>query len=243
MSDLVVIEYDDLIGDKDLSVEILKAYGADSVGALGVRGIPDWVDICSRTLPLGHKLAALPSEKLSRLEDENSMYNAGWSLGKEKMGDTPDFSKASFYFNPLTDDPTPELRSEYPWACPPNLWPDESDIPNFKSNCSQVGQIMKYVAVHLAKHIDRVLSLHVHDYQSGLFYNAIANTIKAKSRLLYYYPIAPSAAKASTDNWIAWHNDSGFLTCLAPEMFVDHTTGEVIENPEPDFAGLWIAQR
>jgi hypothetical protein len=64
--------------------------------------------------------------------------------------------------------------------------------------------------------------------------------------MLYYYPIEPPSAEAGakpTDNWIAWHNDSGFLTCLAGEIFVDHETGEVISNPEPDTAGLWIADR
>ncbi|KNC69255.1 hypothetical protein SARC_18238, partial [Sphaeroforma arctica JP610] len=30
---------------------------------------------------------------LKDLEHEESMYNAGWSLGKEKMGDVPDFAK------------------------------------------------------------------------------------------------------------------------------------------------------
>jgi len=40
---LVVLEYEDLLSDKDLSEEILRAYGAGSLGALGVRGIPNLV--------------------------------------------------------------------------------------------------------------------------------------------------------------------------------------------------------
>jgi isopenicillin N synthase-like dioxygenase len=244
MSDIVVLEYQDLLSDKDLSTEIMQAYGAGSIGAVAIRGIPNWADICSRTLPLGHKLASLPAEKLKSLEDEGSMYNAGWSLGKEKMGDTPDFSKASFYFNPLTDNPTPELRSDFPWACPLNKWPLESDISNFKSNCCEVGQIMKSVAVELSRHIDNLLASRVVGYESGSFYQAMVKSNKAKSRMLYYYPIQNSElSSASGDNWIAWHNDSGFLTCLAPELFLDHNTGCIIDNPEPSVAGLWIAQR
>ena len=258
----VIIQYEDLMSDKDLSEDILKAYGEGSVGALAIRGIPNWVSMCQKTLPLGHKLASLPTEKLTQLEDEPSMYNSGWSLGKEKMGDTPDFAKASFYFNPLLDDPSPELCDEFPWALPANHWPDENDIPEFRSNCMELGTVMKHIAVALAKHVDKLLVARVPGYQPGLFHHAMDESIKAKARLLYYFPIQPeekqddsttitnnnnndtlTQPKKKKDNWIAWHNDSGFLTCLASEIFVNHTTGALIENPEPDTAGLWIADR
>lgn len=241
---LVVLEYDDLMSDKDLSKEILEAYGEGSVGALAVRGIPNWTTLRSNALPLAHSLASLSDEKKHSLEDEASMYNAGWSFGKEKMGDKPDFAKASFYFNPLTDDPCPELRQQYPWALPANIWPEESDIPHFKSSCCEIGIVMKNVATELAKHIDKVLSDKVPGYESGVFYNAICNSIKAKSRMLYYYPVPTDKVDGpQSDNWIAWHNDSGFLTCLAGDIFVEHETGRIIENPEPENAGLWIADR
>jgi isopenicillin N synthase-like dioxygenase len=243
---LVVLEYDDLLSDKDLSEQILAAYGAGSVGALGVRGVPHWGDMRSKTLPLAHSLQALPKDQLAELEDEPSMWNAGWSLGKEKMGDTPDFSKASFYYNPLTDDPSPELRSQFPWSVPANKWPREDAIPGFKANCCEIGTTMKHVAELLAKHIDRLLIARVPGYEAGLFKQAIESSTKAKARVLYYFPIDPAKAAASagqTDNWIAWHNDSGFLTCLAGEIFVDHSTGNIISNPEPNVAGLWIADR
>lgn len=44
-------------------------------------------------------------DKRKKLEHEPSMYNVGWSHGKEKLGDTPDFAKGSFYGNPLFDEP------------------------------------------------------------------------------------------------------------------------------------------
>lgn len=244
---LVVLEYADLVSDDaDLSEEILRAYGSGSVGALGVRGIPDWRDMCVRTLPLAHNLISLPQEKLQALEDEASLYNAGWSFGKEKMGDTPDFAKGSFYYNPLTDDPSPELREAYPSSVPPNKWPSEEDIPNFKSNCCELGTVMRDVAVLLAKHVDKVLVQLVPGYEKGVFYNAMVGSTKAKARMLYYFPLKPSGEveeKGSSDNWIAWHNDSGFLTCLASEIFIEHSTGRIVENPEPETAGLFIADR
>lgn len=229
---------------------LLITFFAFSIGALAVRGIPNWTEMREKTLPMSHRLAALPADQLAGLEDETSMYNAGWSFGKEKMGDTPDFAKASFYYNPLLDDPSPELRAEYPWALPANKWPDEASIPQFRNNCREIGIEMKNVATLLAKHIDRLLVSQIPGYQPGLFAEAMRNTEKAKARMLYYYPIQPpseeSAAVATPpgkDNWIAWHNDSGFLTCLAGEIFVNHDSGEVISNPEPDTAGLWIADR
>mmetsp|Transcript_23272 Transcript_23272/g.23929 ORF Transcript_23272/g.23929 Transcript_23272/m.23929 type:complete len:365 (+) Transcript_23272:80-1174(+) len=245
---LVVIEYLDLLSNKDLSEDILKAYGSESIGALAIRGIPNWEEMCQTSFPHIYRLQSLSEEKLSELEDPSSMYNAGWSLGKEKMGDQPDFSKASFYFNPLADDPCPEYRDEYPWALPRNKWPLEEDIPSFKSDVCRLGSVMKDVAVLLAKHIDSLLTLRLPGYESGLFYNAMLSSMKAKARALYYYPISTTSnnsnsSTTSSDNWIAWHNDSGFLTCLAGEVFLDHATGTIIPNPEPEHAGLWIADR
>ena len=243
---LVVLEYADLVSDEvDLSDQILYAFGGGSVGALGVRGIPGWRDMCVNTLPLAHRLVSLPKEKLLALEDESSLYNAGWSFGKEKMGDTPDFAKGSFYFNPITDDPSPELRAEYPSSVPANKWPDESDIPDFKKNCCHLGSIMRDVAILLAKHIDKLLVKQVPGYEKGLFFEAMTGSTKAKGRMLYYFPIQARDDGKSTggDNWIAWHNDSGFLTCLASELFMEHSTGRLVENPEPDNAGLFIADR
>jgi hypothetical protein len=244
---VVVIEYSDLISGADLSDKILNAYGDLSLGVLGVRGIPEWSSLCSAAFPHAYSLQSLSEDKLRDLEDPSSMYNAGWSLGKEKMGDTPDFSKASFYFNPLADNPCPEIRQEFPWALPENKWPVEEDIPHFRDDCRRIGCVMKDVTVLLALHIDILLTARVPGYQSGLFYNAMKESLKAKARMLYYYPISSSSSVESRnipkDNWIAWHNDSGFLTCLAGETFVDHSTGRTVENPEPESAGLWIANR
>lgn len=41
---------------------------------------------------------------------------------------------------------------------------------------------------------------------------------------------------------IGWHNDSGFLTSLAGEIYVDHKTGKIIDCPE-NGAGLYVVDR
>jgi isopenicillin N synthase-like dioxygenase len=44
------------------------------------------------------------------------------------------------------------------------------------------------------------------------------------------------------DSWIGWHNDSGFLTALGGDLYVNHETGQVVECPDPT-AGLYVADR
>lgn len=67
----------------------------------------------------------------------------------------------------------------------------------------------------------------------------LATTIKCKGRLLYCYPVEGAV---SHDSWFGWHNDSGFLTALTPDMYVNDDTGDEIVNPDPK-GGLWIVDR
>jgi len=83
----------------------------------------------------------------------------------------------------------------------------------------------------------------------------VRDTEKCKGRLLYYFPPKPAASEdakhtsdatessVQEDGWIGWHNDSGFFTALTPDIYVDDASGEVIENPDPEGAGLWVVTR
>jgi hypothetical protein len=67
--------------------------------------------------------------------------------------------------------------------------------------------------------------------------------VKAKGRLLYYFPLSEEEVKdAGDDSWIGWHNDSGFLTALAGDMYVNDQTGEKVNCPDPA-AGLYVNAR
>ena len=180
-----------------------------------------------------------------------SLYNAGWSRGKEKLGDKPDYAKASYYFNPLTDTPGTEAeRAMYPASYPCNKWPkeDQTNLKSFRDNAKHLGEIMHNTAVLLSRHIDRLAVRNVKGYRPGLLYNAMKETEKAKGRLLYYYPIEQSGdcdgPKPSFDNWIGWHNDSGFLTTLSGELYLDDATGKPLHKSQidPD-AGLYVTDR
>jgi isopenicillin N synthase-like dioxygenase len=194
---------------------------------------------------MAHALAHLKPEYHKALEDPTSLYNAGWSHGKEKLGDEPDFAKASYYFNPITDAPGTEVeREKYPASYPCNKWPNEDKLPqlkHFKRSAQHLGKIMHQTVVHVARHIDAMAAKKVVGYRKDLLFEAMRHTEKAKGRLLYYYPIDKGHTATKEDNWIGWHNDSGFLTSLAGDIFIDDETGEPLPPDQIDpEAGLYV---
>ena len=253
-SNLVIIDYEDVASFKvDLSVHLERAFGSSGLGVVAIRGVPGFPDAKQKLLPKAHTLAHLDSDYLEKeLSDAKSFYSAGWSHGKEKLGDEPDFAKASYYFNPLSDKPgTDEEREQYPASYPCNKWPNEIEVPqlkDFKDSAKHLGSIMHEVVILLAKHIDTMAAAKVNGYTKDLLYNAMKETEKAKGRLLYYYPLeekkGDDTSAAKEDSWIGYHNDSGFLTSLAGDLYVDDTTGEPLppELVDPE-AGLYVTDR
>mmetsp|Transcript_3472 Transcript_3472/g.4613 ORF Transcript_3472/g.4613 Transcript_3472/m.4613 type:complete len:420 (-) Transcript_3472:21-1280(-) len=280
--DVVILDWKDVVGTEtsdSLLNALEQALGPGGVGLVAIRNVPEFVEAKRAFLPMAHALISLEKKNNdtnnnnnnsnmnmndyleSNLTDAASLYNAGWSHGKEKLGDDkpPDTSKGSFYYNPLTDTPgTPEDRQQYPLSYPCNLWPDKDILPGFKQNACHIGVILKEAVVELSKHIDalalRKAGSNNISYPPQFLYKAMKDTEKAKARLLYYYPLAEAGADQSSneekqeapvpaeDSWIGWHNDSGFLTALAGDMYVDHKTGKAIACPDPA-AGLYVVDR
>lgn len=259
-SHLVIVDYEDIAdASKDLTAELECAFGgrlssttnnisdaASPLGIIAIRNIPNFVEAKNAFLPMAHALAHLKPQCYQALEDPTSFYNAGWSHGKEKLGDEPDYAKASYYFNPLTDLPgTQDEREKYPASYPCNKWPNEDDLPqlkHFKQSAQKLGKIMHQTVAHVAKHIDVMAAKKVVGYRKDLLFDAMQHTEKAKGRLLYYYPIDKDEAKE--DNWIGWHNDSGFLTSLAGDLFLDDETGKPLSPDQVDpQAGLYVTNR
>lgn len=130
-SNLVIIDYNDIINPPSpdpssksyASVSFIEeAFGSNesSLGILAIRNIPGFVEAKQQFLPKAHRLAHFPQSYLEEnLTDGPSLYNAGWSHGKEKMGDKPDLAKGSFYYNPISDTPgSEEDRAKYPVSYP-----------------------------------------------------------------------------------------------------------------------------
>jgi len=76
---VVILKYEDLLSGKDLGDEIYKAYGPKGLGALLISGIPRYAELRNRLLPLGYKLAHSSDEVKTKLEHEESLWNAGTS--------------------------------------------------------------------------------------------------------------------------------------------------------------------
>ena len=102
---VVVVDYEDVVRHPScspvhsLASLLEQAYGSSSgsLGVLAIRNVPGFVEAKKKFLPMAHTLAHLPKTYLEEeLTDASTMYNAGWSHGKEKLGDTPDWNKASF---------------------------------------------------------------------------------------------------------------------------------------------------
>jgi isopenicillin N synthase-like dioxygenase len=225
---------------------------SSSLGVIAIRNVPSFVETKQAFLPLAHTLAHLSPEYLeTELTDKQSMYNAGWSHGKEKLGDTPDFNKASFYFNPITDMPgTEEDRQRFPASYPINKWPEDGIVEGLETLGKKMGRIMCDTVALLAKHVDVYVKEHCacHEYDIEMG-KEMETTEKVKGRLLYYYPLEQSkdndpGDRVHEDSWIGWHNDSGFFTALAGDMYVNHDSGEIIprQNVDPN-AGLAIMDR
>mmetsp|Transcript_9458 Transcript_9458/g.12293 ORF Transcript_9458/g.12293 Transcript_9458/m.12293 type:complete len:213 (+) Transcript_9458:194-832(+) len=101
---------------------------------------------------------------------------------------------------------------------------------------------MHECCIDLAGHIDKYASSKIASYDPKLMEDAMRITDKAKGRLLYYFPFVDTEGKSNSESWIGWHNDSGFLTALAGDIYVDDETGKIIECPDKD-AGLYVVNR
>ena len=81
------------------------------------------------------------------------------SRGKETLGKLkePDFSKGSFYANPLHDLPFDDeaIIEKYPSFACPNIWPTEH-LPELEGAFKDLGQLVVGVGEALAYHCDQV---------------------------------------------------------------------------------------
>ncbi|KAG0498746.1 hypothetical protein HPP92_003061 [Vanilla planifolia] len=70
---------------KDLSSKIEEGFGPNGLGILSVSQVPGFSSLRQTLLNLSPRIASLPNDVKSMLEDPESRYNIGWSHGKEKL--------------------------------------------------------------------------------------------------------------------------------------------------------------
>jgi isopenicillin N synthase-like dioxygenase len=88
MSEVVVIDYADLVAGKDLSKEIERAYGFEGLGLLAVRGVPSFAEKRQALLPLARKFALLPEEVKKKYEHPESYYRSESTLSSLESSNT-----------------------------------------------------------------------------------------------------------------------------------------------------------
>ena len=117
-TNIICISYDDLVNvgsdkisttkTKHINNLIEKAFSSVGLGIIAITDVPNLSELRLKLLPLAQKLATLPHDQLEEITI--SPYQVGWSHGREKLeGNKPDYSKGSFYANPLTEDLTESM--------------------------------------------------------------------------------------------------------------------------------------
>jgi isopenicillin N synthase-like dioxygenase len=253
---VVVVEYDDLLADKDLSAEIETAFGYDGVGVLAVRGVPDLQERRKELLPLAHRFANFPDDVKAKYEIEDNFYQVGWSHGKEILDGAPDYAKGSFYANPLMDQITPDetmsanikniSKDTQKAFFAPNVWVDE--IPELETSFKAMGLLIHKVGVAVARQCDRYVERECKrlgaEYEPGTLEKVVRDSKFCKGRLLHYYAQPPDAAKSDKiGDWCGWHNDHGSLTGLAPAMYTSLEGEHDVRPVGVEKAGLYVRTR
>ena len=233
--------------DSNLDSEIEEAFGIEGIGLAIVENIPGYIEARQTLLPLAHQLANLPQEKLEKLERPEAFYAIGWSHGKEQFGGKYDFSKGSYYSNPIYEKPNLDPEAEKAGATAyaiPNVWPKE-DLPNLEDAVKDLGKIMAITQGYLAYHLDKYISKNINGFESGKFYKMITQTTQYCGRLLHYFAsniilinkflykeiIAHNKQSDSNtieDNWCGWHNDHSALTALTSALYIDQNGKSIL---------------
>ncbi len=238
VSDIVELDFHDLISNADLSKEISKAFGIEGVGVLTVKNVPHYVAARDRLLPLSRKFANLPEDVKEKYVHKGSSYSFGWSHGKENLQGKPDLSKGSFYANPQYDRPVDDeetINNHAPFVHP-NIWPTD-DLPELEEAFKCLGQIIVQVGKLVARQCDSFVHSKCASYPENSLENVIEKSLCCKARLLHYFPITTSGTDVMADaddfsSWCGWHNDHGSLTGLTSALFMD-SDGNVISNADP----------
>ncbi len=245
---------------------LLEAFGPDSLGILVVKDLPlHFPSLRSSVLANSSRLATLPEDTLSSLINPKAKYLVGWSHGVETLKPgVVDTAKGSYYMNcSFYQDPSLEAAdaTKYPGFeehTAPNLWPSDTDTPNFTSSAKSLISLIIDVAILVARACDSYASSTIPDYKANYLEHVVKNSTTSKARLLHYFPTSPTSASSSAtsnssvtsehDDWCATHLDHGCLTGLTSAMFLDESSpsfpNTITEIPSPSpTSGLYITSR
>ena len=152
---VVAIPYDELLSasTETLSTRIDAAYNHQGLGLLLVTSLPI-LEMRARLLRLSQSLARLSDAEKGALETPEYHYSIGWSHGKERFMGEPDWSKGSFYANPIQDyleSSTKDAAGKF--IRMENLWPKKT-LPDLAPAYQEVGRFVRSVGLLLSRHLD-----------------------------------------------------------------------------------------
>ncbi|KIW87316.1 uncharacterized protein Z519_11952 [Cladophialophora bantiana CBS 173.52] len=236
---------------------LLDAFGPDSLGILVVTDLPStFPSLRQKVLSNASRLAHLPPQKLQNLTKPSAKYLVGWSHGVETLRPgVVDTAKGSYYIN-CAFYKSPSLQSADGEKFPgfeeytaPNVWPEEADVPEFRSDAEELIRLIINTAVLVARACDRFAEHEIDGYEAGYLEKVVQGSETTKARLLHYFPTAHETgsgksanvdsngnlneeqekAKAKDkpeidDSWCTTHLDHGCLTGLTSAMFLDESS-------------------
>jgi len=243
----VIISYEDLTNESDLSSSIEGAFGENGLGLILIKNYPNLQTHRTKILQIIHKFANLPEPVKLKYEHAFSSYSYGWSHGKEKLTDgRTDSAKGSYYANPvfdkLTDDE--DLKNQFPCDYSDNIWPTE-DLPEMEGETKKMGKIQVEITTKLCQQFDQYLyKVTGGQHKVGFFED---NMVKCfKSRLLHYFPVRKDKKASNSDknldidSFCGWHLDHSCLTMLLSPLYLDQNGNKI--SPPQD-AGLYVKVR
>ncbi|KAI1612400.1 hypothetical protein EDD36DRAFT_235840 [Exophiala viscosa] len=254
---------------------LLAAFGPDSLGILVVKDLPpNFTTLRTKVLSNSSRLAALPPTTLSQLTKPSAKYLVGWSHGVETLRPgVIDTAKGSYYIN-CAFYQSPDLNGADATKFPgfeeytaPNVWPEDSHIPSFRSDAEDLISLIIDTAVLVARACDRFAEHEISGYEDGYLERVVKGSTTTKARLLHYFPIPvqdqstqsngssqnthpnsnssqDTEEKEVDDSWCSTHLDHGCLTGLTSAMFIDEASEdtELPASPDPK-SGLYILSR
>ncbi|KAF0559047.1 Clavaminate synthase-like protein [Gigaspora margarita] len=251
---VVILDYNDILTNVDVSDSIEEAFGAHSncLGIILIKNLPkDYAEKRIRLLRLASVFAKLPEDIKNKTVHKESFYSCGWSCGKEVMGGKLDYLKGSYYANPKYDIPnaTPKQKLEFPMYCHPNIWPKDA-LPEFEHAFKDLGCFIMDVAKLLARACDIFVSSRLPSAKQNYLEKIIVESHTTKARLLHYFPTQLKDDKATRDtrdsdeiedSWCGWHVDHSSITGLTSAMYLNESdsTFPEVQCPDPS-SGLYI---
>ena len=152
---IVSLNYNNLLKeDPTIISKIGEAFGYNGIGILAVQDVPNLQELRTKLLSTGRHFAEdLSPSTRAKYEHPKSYWSFGWSHGKEKLQGRPDYSKGSYYNNPVENVPYTDKKivQQWPSFAHPNIWPSKEDEPELESSFMNLGKLIVETGLKLGK--------------------------------------------------------------------------------------------